>query len=373
MIYFDNAATTLIKPPEVMQAVQGAMRTAAGYGRSGHRPALRAGEIVYRCREEAAALLDVPRPEQVVFTLNATHALNIAIHAMVKPGMQVAVSGYEHNSVMRPLSAIGASTIIARAPLFDGDAFLAAAEDAIRRGARLFIVNHVSNVFGCVLPLTKLDALLTARGIPMIVDASQSAGVLPLSARSLFSAAAICMPGHKALYGPQGTGILLVLSDAINTPLMQGGTGSLSEQTEQPDFLPDRFEAGTLNAHGIAGLAEGIRFVRRQGTQAILMHEQQQSKRLAQGLRQLAGIEVFDGANRSGVLSFRHASVPSETIAEALAARGICVRAGLHCAPDAHRTAGTFETGTVRVSLGAFNTTAECERFLTEMRAVLKR
>lgn len=371
MIYFDNAATTLLKPAEVFRAVQSAMRTAAGFGRSGHRPALRAGELVYACREEAAALFGVGDPTRVAFTLNATHALNLAIHALVKEDTVAAVTGYEHNSVMRPLAARGTKTIVMRTPLFQPAAILPEAERAIAAGANLFIINHVSNVFGFVQPLEALDGLLAKHGIPMIVDASQSAGVVPVNAGALRAAAAVCCPGHKALFGPQGTGILLVLSDAVREPLLTGGTGSLSEQLSQPDFLPDRFESGTLNAHGIAGLGAGIAWVRAQGVHRIYGHERRLVTRLTEGMRALPGTEVFAGAGQSGVLSFRVNGRDCEEIAGALAAREVCVRDGLHCAPEAHRTAGTFDTGTVRLSLSAMNTETECDRFLTILEAII--
>ncbi len=372
MIYFDNAATTLIKPAEVFRAVQGAMRTAAGYGRSGHRPALRAGELVYTCREEAAALFGIPEPERVVFTLNATHALNTAIHALVRPDTTVAVTGYEHNSVMRPLSALGCRTIVMHAPLFRQDEAIAAARRAVDEGATLFIVNHVSNVFGFIQPLEEIDKLLTRAGIPMILDASQSAGVLPVEAGRLRSLAAVCCPGHKALFGPQGTGILLVLSDQLREPLMTGGTGSLSEQLTQPELLPDRFESGTPNAHGIAGLCAGIRWVRTQGTRRILEHERRLIARLSEGLRALHKVEPFFGPSQSGVLSFRAGGLACEDIAGRLAERGVCVRDGLHCAPEAHRSAGTLETGTVRISVSALNSEAECAQFLEILESILR-
>lgn len=372
MIYFDNAATTLRKPAGVFRAVQSAMRTAAGFGRSGHQPALHAGELVYACREQAAALFGISEPERVVFTLNATHALNLAINALARPGCTVAVTGYEHNSVMRPLTARGCRVIVMHSPLFQPEEAVKAAERAVEEGAELFVVNHVSNVFGYVQPVERIDALLAQAGIPMILDASQSAGVLPIEAGKLRSLAALCCPGHKALFGPQGTGILLVLSDRLREPLMTGGTGSLSERTEQPDLLPDRFESGTLNAHGIAGLGAGIAWVRAQGTRKILGHERRLVSRLAKGLHALPGVEVFDGPGQTGVLSFRVAGAACEEVAGRLAEHGVCVRDGLHCAPLAHRSAGTFETGTVRVSAGALNTGAECERFLELMELCLR-
>lgn len=369
MIYLDNAATTLQKPESVHRAVLSAMKTAAGAGRSGHRPAMRAGELIYDCREELAGLFHLEDSARVVFTLNATHALNLAIHALCGANTFAALTGYEHNSAVRPVVERGVRYRVLESPPFDGAAMLESAERALRDGANLFIVNHVSNVFGAVAPVAALDALLAARGVPMILDASQSAGVLELDVSRLKSAAAVCMPGHKALYGPQGTGVLLVLSDALQKPLLQGGTGSVSSDIRQPGFLPDRFESGTLNAHGIAGLAEGVRFVRRVEPAAILRHERGLIRMLAAGLRRVPGCEVFaaaDEAMQAGVLSFRQRGMACEAVAEALAQRGICVRAGLHCAPLAHRSAGTLGTGTVRLSVGYWNTPAEMRAFLEQ-------
>ena len=223
MIYFDNAATSLQKPREVYWAMQAAMQQAGGYGRSGHRPALRAGELVYECRELAARLFGLEAPEQVVFTMNATHALNQAIHALTEETTRAAVTGYEHNSVIRPLTERGIPYRVMKHGPFDGGAMLACARQALTEGANLFIVNHMSNVFGGVIPLEALDDLLADAGVPMIVDASQSAGAVEIDAGRLKSAAAICMPGHKGLLGPQGTGMLLVCSEKLERPLMQGG------------------------------------------------------------------------------------------------------------------------------------------------------
>ncbi|NCB28761.1 MAG: aminotransferase class V-fold PLP-dependent enzyme [Clostridia bacterium] len=374
MIYLDNAATTLQKPETVHRAVVGAMRSAAAAGRSGHRPAMHAGELVFTCREAVAHLFGLTDCERVVFTLNATHALNLAIHALCDQKTVVAMTGYEHNSVVRPIVARGNRYIVLQSPLFDQDAMLAAAEHAIEEGATLFIVNHVSNVFGAVAPLHELDRLLAAKQIPMILDASQSAGILDIDVRTLPSVAAVCMPGHKALYGPQGTGVLLALSDAMTRPLLQGGTGSLSSEMRQPNFLPDRFESGTLNAPGIAGLREGVRFVTYAEPSAILRHERRLLHTLITGLRKIEGCEVFaapDERLQAGVLSIRQEGISCDDIGQALAACGTCVRTGVHCAPLAHHSAGTFDTGTVRLSVCYWNTHEEITDFLQQYQEIV--
>ena len=373
MIYLDNAATTLYKPRAVEQAVRRAMYGAAGYARGGYAAADRAGELVYACREQAAALFGVGEPERVIFTLNATHALNIAINALVKPDSRVIVSGYEHNAVMRPLTARNIEPTVLDTPLWDGAAMVSALKQALEHGADLMILSHVSNVFGAVCPLDEIGRLLSAAGVPLILDASQSAGVLELDVSRLPCLAAVCMPGHKALYGPMGTGLLLALDDRLaSRPLMAGGTGSLSESMNQPDFLPDAQESGTPNVPGIAGLAAGIRFVRSVGAANIAVHERKLVRELARALEANERREVFSHPSQTGVLSVRVKGVPAEQAAAQLADAGIAVRAGLHCAPLAHRTAGTEETGTVRLSFSFYSTPGQAEQAAEAFKLVKK-
>ncbi len=232
----------------------------------------------------------------------------------------------------------------------------------------------MSNAFGAIAPLHEMDRMLAAKGIPMILDASQSAGVLDIDVRTLPSVAAVCMPGHKALYGPQGTGVLLVLSDTMARPLLQGGTGSLSSEMRQPDFLPDRFESGTMNTPGIAGLCAGVQFVAGTRPDAILRHEQALLHALITGLRKIDGCEVFAAPEQrlqAGVLSVRQRGLSCDDIGQALAARGTCVRTGVHCAPLAHRSAGTLDTGTVRLSVGYWNTREEIRVFLQQYEEIV--
>nr|WP_297171687.1 aminotransferase class V-fold PLP-dependent enzyme [uncultured Agathobaculum sp.] len=360
MIYLDNAATTLHKPRAVHEAVRRAMHAAAGYARGGHAAAMRAGETVYACREQAAALFGVRDPARVVMTMNATHALNLAIHALARPGMRVAVSGYEHNAVMRPLALRGIDPVVLDTPLWCGAAMTERVKQALADGAELFILNHVSNVFGYVIPLDEIAALLDEKGVPLILDASQSAGAIALDVRRHPCLAAVCMPGHKGLYGPQGTGLLLALDDRIaRRPLLAGGTGSRSEDMRQPDFLPDALESGTPNVPGAAGLKEGIAFVRAQGVENILAHERSLAREFVRAIEPIERIECFAHPAATGVLSIRVRGACVEHVAETLARQGVAVRAGLHCAPLAHRTAGTEETGTVRFSFSAFSTAEE--------------
>ena len=367
MIYLDSAATTLQKPPSVARATAHAIDHLASPGRGGHRPAMAAADTAFACREEAAALFHVPSVDQVVFTFNATHGLNIAIKTLVHPGDRVVISGYEHNAVTRPLHAIPeVEILVARSPLFDRQGMIDSFRQCLDQGADAAICTHVSNVFGFILPIQEIAELCRQREVPLIVDASQSAGVLPLDIQEL-GAAFVAMPGHKGLYGPQGTGLLLC--GAETHPLLMGGTGSASALQAMPDFLPDRLEAGTHNMPGIAGLLEGLRYVQTQGTERILTHERRLIRQAAAGLSRIPGVTVYGdgGAVQAGVLSFQIDGMDCEAVGEALGARGIAVRAGLHCAPLAHQSAGTLEAGTVRASVSAFNTPREVERFTQEV------
>ena len=375
MIYLDSAATSLQKPPAVARACSYAISHYASPGRGGHKPAMDAAAAAFACREAAARLFQVPKPEQVVFTNNATHGLNIAIKALVRPGGTVVISGYEHNAVTRPLHAIPDVTVrVAAGQLFRPEETVEAFRKALTPEVTAAVFTHVSNVFGMILPIQELARLCRERGVPFILDASQSAGCLPVHLEEL-GAAFIAMPGHKGLYGPQGTGVLLCGKDVPVRTLLEGGTGSISIQQEMPDFLPDRLEAGTHNMPGIAGLLAGVRFVRQLGPEAICAGERQLTFQAAEGLRRLPGLQVFalpDLAAQAGVLSIVPEHMDAEALGAALADRGIAVRAGLHCAPLAHRTAGTLDTGTVRLSFSHWNTREEVSRFLVAMGEILR-
>ena len=372
MIYLDSAATTLQKPPAVARAMARAANSRASPGRGGHAPAMAAAETAFACRRAAAELFGVGSPEQVVFTFNATHGLNIALRSLLRPGDPVVISGWEHNAVTRPLRALGAEVRVAAAPLFDREAQLRAFRERLDGDVKAVVCTHVSNVFGFVLPVEELAALCRRRGVPFVLDASQSAGCLPVSLEEL-GAAFIAMPGHKGLYGPQGTGLLLCGREG--EPLLEGGTGSASLCQEMPDFLPDRLEAGTHNMPGVAGLLEGLRFLERTGVENIARREGRLIRRMGEGLSRLPGTEVFlapagSGA-QAGVLSFRVEGRDCEELGEELGRRGVALRAGLHCAPLAHRTAGTLESGTLRASVSAFTAPWEIEGFLSVLGQLL--
>lgn len=261
MIYLDSGATSFHKPPQVYRAAALAMRTCANPGRGGYGASMEASRRVFSCREEAGKLFSC-RPEQVVMTASCTHGLNIAVHSLVRPGMKVAISGFEHNAVTRPLHALGAEILVGGRKLFDWEDTLRSFRQCLNQGAEAAVFTHVSNVFGYILPVAEMGKLCRERGIPFILDAAQSAGVLDVNLEAL-GADFIAMPGHKGLLGPQGTGLLLCREGA--DPLLFGGTGSQSRLTEMPDALPERLEPGTMNVPGIAGLTEGIRYLNRRG------------------------------------------------------------------------------------------------------------
>ncbi len=346
MIYLDNGATSFHKPAAVYRAVEKALRTCANPGRGGYGAAMEGARQIYCCREEAGKLFGC-KPEQVVLTNSCTHGLNIAIRSLVKPGGRVVVSGFEHNAVTRPLHALRAERIVAGRKLFDWEELLESFQKALDSRPDAAVFTHVSNVFGYILTVKEMAELCRRRGIPFILDAAQSAGTLPVDFEKL-GADFIAMPGHKGLMGPQGTGLLLCRG--LPQPLMYGGTGSSSKEQEMPGYLPDRLEPGTLNVPGFAGLGEGIRYINRTGVDAIFHREHSQLQRCIRGLRDL-GMEVFAGDHQAATVSFRP-GMDCEEAAGLLGAQGIAVRAGLHCAPLAHESAGTLDTGTVRVSFG---------------------
>ncbi len=361
MIYLDCAATSLQKPASVRYAVSEAMRTMSSPGRGAYESAMLAADTVLDCRMALADLFCVSAPERVIFTGSATQGLNTAIHALVQPGDTVVISGYEHNAVWRPLWAMGADIRVASSPLYEPRA----AVEAFRRalpGAKAAVCCQVSNVFGYILPIQDVAALCRSYKVPLIIDAAQAAGCVGLDFDALGCAFA-AMPGHKGLMGPQGTGVLLCGMDMDKArPLIYGGTGSVSEEAAMPDFLPDRLEAGTHNVPGIAGLLEGVRWLHRRTPAWVLAHEEELMEAFSKKLSASGRIRQFRSSDprlQAGVLSVQIEGLDCEEAAERLGKRGIAVRAGLHCAPLAHKTAGTIGQGTVRFSFSPFNTLKE--------------
>lgn len=359
MIYLDHGATSFPKPPAVIRAVGEAMEGCANPGRGSHEVARAGAEALFRCREAAGELFHIA-PENVVLTMNCTQGLNMAIRTLVAPGDRVVISGFEHNAVTRPLHGLGARITVAGRRLFDWEDTIRSFRKALDRGVKCAIFAHVSNVFGYILPVRELAWECRKRGIPFILDAAQSAGAIPIDFEKL-GADFIAMPGHKGLLGPMGTGLLLC--GRKPKPFLLGGTGSESENQQMPDFLPDRAEAGTANVPGFAGLEAGIRLVLQEGPERIGFREAALTAYTARELQKL-GYEVFAGPHQLGTLSFRGRE-DCQTLCDRLP--GIALRAGLHCAPLAHRSAGTLDTGTVRVSFGWNSTGTDAQRLLKEI------
>ena len=369
-IYFDNAATTNPKPRAVGAAMQEALRRyGANPGRAGHRMSLETAAAVYRVREEVAALFGMPDPERVIFTLNCTHSLDLILHGLIRPGDHVVISDLEHNSVWRPvwyLAQAGAEYTIAKVYECDDDRTVESFRQAIRPNTKLVICTHGSNTFGIKLPIERIAQVAHAAGALFAVDAAQTAGTVPIDVQKM-GIDLLAAPGHKGLYGPTGTGILLVAGEVSLRPLMQGGTGSLSLEPTMPDLYPDRLESGTVNTVGILGLGAGIKFVRTRTVEAIRQHELALAQRLYDILSSRQDIRLFtrrpDVRYHLPVISFAQQGVASEETAARLDTFGVATRAGFHCAPLAHKKFGTDDTGTVRLSLGAFNTAQQVEAF----------
>ena len=376
MIYFDNAATSWPKPESVRAALSDYFGEAGGNpGRSGHRMSIAAARIVENARAALAELFQANDPSRIVFTHNATHALNLALYGLLRPGDHVVTTSIEHNSVMRPLrhlETLGVElTVVGCTP--DGMVDVNRVRQALRPGTRLLVTTHASNVIGTVMPISDLAALSRELGVLYLVDASQTAGAIPIDVQEI-GLDLLAFTGHKGLLGPTGTGGLYIREGVVLTPLLRGGTGSDSAQEFQPEFLPDVHESGTLNVAGIAGLGAGVRFLLEIGVEAVQTHERKLVAQFLAGAAEISGITLYgpkDAALQCGVVSFNVAdAMPSEVGLILDQSFGIMARPGLHCAPSAHRTLGTFPTGTVRFSFGWFNTAAEVETALEALREI---
>lgn len=379
MIYLDNAATSWPKPASVTAAMSDFLERAGGNpGRSGHRLSIAAGRAVYDTRESLAEFFGVSDPLRVIFTLNATHALNLAIQGLLQPGQRVVTGGMEHNAVMRPLRDMekrGIQVEVVPAEK-DGTTSTSAFAAALEMDTRLVVLNHASNVSGTLAPVQEIASLAHAAGALLLVDAAQTAGALPIHLPSL-GADLLAFTGHKALHGPPGTGGL-ILSDDFDPaglhPLVRGGTGSRSEYEIQPDDLPDRYESGTPNGVGIAGLGAGLAWVKERDLDAIRAHEMRLSARLREGLAEIPGVTVYgpqDPALSTAVISFTLQGKRVSEIGYRLDdEHEIFCRVGLHCAPAAHRSLGAFPEGTVRLAPGPTTTLGEVETVLGAVRKI---
>ena len=383
MIYFDNAATSWPKPAAVLEAMSYFM-TAVGAnpGRSAHRLSIEAGRIVYDTRETLAQLFNVANPLYIVFGLNATEALNLALNGVLRSGDHVVTSSMEHNSVMRPLRALEqAGSVEVEVVACSSGGFLDPSdlESAIKPHTRMIVLNHASNVVGTILPIAEVGEIARCHNVLLLVDAAQTAGAYRLDMEEMYIDL-LAFAGHKALFGPQGTGGLCigerVAIDEIR-PIKRGGTGSRSERQEQPEFLPDMCESGTPNTVGLAGLGAGVKYVMQEGVERIRTHEVELTRRVIAGLLEIPGVTVYGGHDaelQTATVSFNiEGLAPSEVGLRLDEGYGIMSRVGLHCAPAAHRTIGTFPVGTVRFGLSYFNTAEEVEAAVGAVRELAAR
>ncbi|MDR0311745.1 MAG: aminotransferase class V-fold PLP-dependent enzyme [Acidobacteriota bacterium] len=381
MIYLDHAATSWPKPPKVIAAMTDFLERIGGNpGRAGHRLSIEAGRIIYKTREALAELFNAGDPLRVVFTSNATHAINLALHGLLKPGDHVITSGIEHNAVMRPLRFLEQNGVRVSVVPCDGEGIPDPQNfaRAVEKSTRLIVIKHACNVTGTMLPVAEISAVARRAGAFLLVDAAQSAGAVPVDMR-MMGIDLLAFAGHKGLQGPPGTGGL-VIGERVRaedmTPLTRGGTGSRSESEYQPEDLPDKFESGTLNGAGIAGLGAGVDFVLERGIEAIHAHETALAKMLAEGLGNIPGVRLYgsnDWKRRSAVVSFTSEKYQTSEIGFRLDEEfGILCRVGLHCAPAAHRTIGSFPRGTIRFAPGPQTTAGEIAAAVAAVARILK-
>ncbi|MGD0274532.1 MAG: aminotransferase class V-fold PLP-dependent enzyme [Syntrophales bacterium] len=378
LIYFDNAATTWPKPGRMMEAMAHYNCEVGGSpGRSGHRLSIEAGRIIFETRETLAELFHIDNPLQIVLTKNATEALNIALFGLLQPGDHVITTSMEHNSVMRPLRVLESRGISLSIISCSSQGELSPADirKAIRINTKMILAVHASNVTGVILPIHEISLIAKENGVIFCVDAAQTSGALPIDVQQ-YGIDLLAFSGHKSLFGPQGTGGLYIRKGLEKDvrPIMIGGTGSRSEFEIQPDFIPDKYESGTPNTIGIAGLCAGVRFVLAEGVGKIRQKEMNLTSRFVDGLSILPGVKIFgpsEAMERTAVVSFLLANIsPSEAAFELDERFGIFCRPGLHCAPSAHRTIGTFPEGTIRFSFGYFNMEDEIDTALKSLRSL---
>jgi cysteine desulfurase / selenocysteine lyase len=381
MIYLDNAATSWPKPPEVFQAMRQAMEQSGGNpGRSGHRLSVAAARVQYNCREKMAEFFNAPDPRRVIFTPNATYAINLVLKGFLKPGDRVVTTSLEHNAVMRPLRFMekGGVHILAVPCAADGSLDMAEIAGLINSTTRLVVLTHASNVTGTILPVAEVTSLAHRYGSLVLVDAAQAAGAIPIDMQRS-GIDLLAFTGHKELLGPTGTGGLVIGQNvdvqAID-PLICGGTGSRSDEESQPEDLPDKFESGTANLMGIAGLSAGISWIKEHGPDEIRDHARRLTAALIEGLSDIPRVVVYGPQKAESTLAIVSFTIQGKKVSE-VGFRldeeyGILVRVGLHCAPAAHKTLGTFPEGTVRLSPGIFTTMEDIRETLKAVRQVAR-
>jgi cysteine desulfurase family protein len=375
--YFDNAASSWPKPPQVIEAMTTCLNEfAANPGRGSHQMAVKASRALFETRKNLAKLFKISNPNDICYTLNTTEALNLAIKGSLKVGDHVITTSVEHNSVRRPLEYLRRTKNIDITYIQANEkGYINPLEirNAMRNNTRLVICSHSSNLLGTIVPLAEIGQICEQKKIMLLVDAAQTAGTLPIDVTQM-GVSMLAFPGHKGLLGPQGTGGLYIHPSIDLEPLLQGGTGSQSEAIEQPVVRPDRYEAGTQNTVGIVGLNEGVKFVLKQTVEAIHVKEWSFTQRLMEGLQEVEGVQILGpdlGDDRTGIVSFIMKQVDASELSFILdQSFQIAVRAGFHCTPLGHETAGTTETGAVRASVGFYTTEEEVEHFIHSIKEI---
>ncbi|KXZ40750.1 cysteine desulfurase family protein [Alkalithermobacter thermoalcaliphilus JW-YL-7 = DSM 7308] len=376
MIYLDNAATTFPKPESVYNEVLNCMKNyGANPGRAGHKLALQAGRVIYETRENLCKLFNIRNPMNIIFTYNATDSLNLAIKGFLNSGDHVITTSMEHNSVIRPIKAlekIGVENTIVNCDKY-GQLNVEDIKKAIKPNTKLIVTTHASNVCGTLIDIESIGKIAREMGITYLVDAAQTAGVYDIDVEKM-NIDMLALPGHKGLLGPQGTGILYIKDGIDLRHLKEGGTGSKSEELTQPHILPDRYESGTPNTPGIAGLNEGVKFILKEGIDKIRKHEEELTEYFIKELEKIESVKIYgpkDVKKQCSVVSINILDEDSSEISYILdSVFDIATRSGLHCAPLAHKTLGTFEQGTVRFSIGYFNTKKDIDKAIQALKVI---
>ncbi len=376
LIYFDHAATSYPKPESVIRAMNSAIRDKGGNpGRSGHILSYRAAKAIFECREKICELVSFSSPERIIFAQNTTHALNMAIRGLAGRDNHIVISNLEHNSVLRPVHALSQSGEGITYSVFDAldeddDTVLFNFKSALRQNTRLAVITYASNVCGKILPVERIASVCKAKGIKLIVDAAQAGGVIPINFDTV-GADVICFAGHKGLYGPQGTGVMICAESVEPECFIFGGNGVNSSDLGMGGILPERLEAGTLNTPGICGLCEGVKYVIKTTPEEIFGRSLLLCEYASQRLLDIENIRIHGNFGvRVPVILFEKAGMSPEKLSEHLSDAGICTRSGLHCAPLAHTALGTQDRGGVRISLSHLNTKNEIDRFLLALKRV---
>jgi cysteine desulfurase family protein len=378
VVYLDNAATTWPKPSQVYDLILDCMQNyCANPGRSGHKMAMMASEKVYECRENICKLFNISNPECISFTNNTTEALNIGIKGILKSGDHVIITSMEHNSVLRPLmklKSLGIEMSVVNADA-KGRIYITDILKSINKNTKLIVTTHASNVIGTVMPIKEIGYIAKKDNIIYMVDAAQTAGVWPIDVKEM-NIDILAFPGHKGLLGPQGTGGIYIREGLILDTLKEGGTGSVSESPYQPQFIPDRYESGTLNTPGIVGLNEGISYILKNGLAEIMRHERELTKYMLEGLHDIKKVKVYglkELEQRVGVISINIIGKDCVDVCTELDEKyDIAARGGLHCSYLAHQTMGTIKSGTIRLSIGCFNTKEDIDTALEAINKIAK-